>query len=402
MAPPLSQPGPPEHQDVGVPVVVVVGLQEVVPSVQAGEAHLDAALGEGAAAVVLVVAQPRARIAAGGDQVQVAVAVEVLGDAAAARLEADQAPLERGVVEAREGLGRLEVLGRDPLLGGDALGVSAQGHVGQVQEPAGGGILGLDREDLPQEGDGLQRALPILVHARAPQGQDAALPGVLLHVVPLLTQAQPGHGQLEGGRPDGRLGQLAAEGGELRAGHRQGLDRRPGVAQLQLVIGELASEPEALPGRLLGQRADLGAERAGLGVPRKGVLLPRLGPHRVQERQHPAVALGRPRPGGRRLLRRVRRHRSGPRAGGADADRKQYQNGTRGSVHGPACLAPGASRTVYGGGARVRARGRREGSGDHGSISTWPRRRSSRVSRRRIRRGSPSRISTSAGRGRAL
>jgi hypothetical protein len=123
-------------QDVGVAVGVVVGLREVQAALDALEAGRLAPVLEAALARVVEVARRVLRVVRGEEQVHATVEVVVLGRGAAGEVEVVQAELGRDVDEARELRVGRERRRRDEVLLGHAVRVLADGHVGEVEEPA--------------------------------------------------------------------------------------------------------------------------------------------------------------------------------------------------------------------------------------------------------------------------
>ena len=83
MVPQVSEPSSAQYEDVAVAVVVVVGLADVEAADLACEASLLGALGKGAVPNVAEVAKLVVQTPRRGDDVEIAVVVEIIDDAAA-------------------------------------------------------------------------------------------------------------------------------------------------------------------------------------------------------------------------------------------------------------------------------------------------------------------------------
>ena len=117
------EPGAAQDVDVEVAVVVVVGLHQVEPAEEAGEPRLGGALDEPAVAVVAEVARARAVSKVGGDEVEVAVAVEVVDDHAAGEVQPASPSAGRDVLErAGSGSSRANTAAACGALGGTPSG----------------------------------------------------------------------------------------------------------------------------------------------------------------------------------------------------------------------------------------------------------------------------------------
>ena len=144
--PPRRFPGASQHQDVEIAVVVEVGVAGVQRQDLVGQAGLVRDVLEGAVAAVAQQQRPPLGVGCGHEDVQPAVAVEVVDQAAAghrfaARVEPDPGRHvdhpPRVVPRRGEPAQRQEELGRNTLR------VLAQRHVGDVQEPLDAQVLRL-------------------------------------------------------------------------------------------------------------------------------------------------------------------------------------------------------------------------------------------------------------------
>ena len=152
--PAAPQPRSAQHQDVEVAVVVVVGVVQVERAGDALEARGRAVLDVRSAARAaeqdqVVVAQAPAR----GDDVEHAVAVEVVDQRAAGHVEGVETELAGDVGEARELALGVEEAARQALALGDAVRIGADRHVGDVQEPAGADVHRIALEQGLEQGD---------------------------------------------------------------------------------------------------------------------------------------------------------------------------------------------------------------------------------------------------------
>lgn len=102
MAAPLSEPGAPQDEYVGVPVVVIVGLDHVETAVEAQEPRLLGPVGEGPVRVVPEEASLPLQLHRARDDVEMVVAIEVIDDDPAGEVEGVETELGSDVLEARE------------------------------------------------------------------------------------------------------------------------------------------------------------------------------------------------------------------------------------------------------------------------------------------------------------
>ncbi len=196
-----------------------------------------------------------------GEEVDPAVAVEVVGDGAAEQVEGGETELGRDVLEAREGRVRGEDLGRDAEGLGNAVGILTDGHRRDVGEPdrlevnRAGAIGGGVRRQLEEPPHRLARALLLDVDAGATDRQDAALGVVPQRAVLALAAAQPGDAEAEARLDRLVAGHARAELGQHR--HRL-LQRRDGahlVGAIELGEADLELRAET------GERIGIGAQR---------------------------------------------------------------------------------------------------------------------------------------------
>src|SRR5206468_1947590 len=131
------RPCPAADENVKVAVVVIVGLDAVQPAELLAQARLVGDILEGAVSLVAVENNRLRRIPGTGDEIEVAVVIEVVHDRAAAAVEAidpdevaniaELADVELAVEETGEG---------NQVAWIDLMGVLAEGHVRQVEQPA--------------------------------------------------------------------------------------------------------------------------------------------------------------------------------------------------------------------------------------------------------------------------
>ncbi len=292
--PVAAEPAAAQDQQVGGAVVVVVGLHQVEPPVQTSEPGRLAAVAKGAVAASGEIAQAALGVGGRDDQIEHAVAVEVV-DHHATHQVAFVDPGGRGDVgEARKGLAGGEDGGGDARRRRHAVRVLADGHVRDVEQPAGDEVIGVAGEQGLELGDAAPRALLVLMHAGTADRQDAALAAVAGDAVAALAPPEQGDGALELGVVDvGRLGGGAAPRDE-RGGLGERADGGIVVAQAQLLPAERAQITPAQGGR----RGD----RGGGEQPFEGARLRIAGVHvgvrggagdLVEDRPHALVAVAR-------------------------------------------------------------------------------------------------------------
>ena len=153
------------------------------------------------------------------------------------------------------------------MAGGDAVRrrhavrVLADGHVGDVEQPAGDQVVGVAGEQRLELGDAAARALLVLVDAGAADRQDAALAAVAGDAVAALAPAQQGDGAFElrvvdVGRLDGGAELRQQRGGRGEVAHGVVV-----VAEAQLLVAERAQVAPAQCGRRR-RRAGAASRRA--------------------------------------------------------------------------------------------------------------------------------------------
>ncbi len=133
---------------------------------------------------------------AGDDEVEEAVAVEVFHDSAAGVGGDVDAGFGGDVVEAAEGVLGAEEAGGDEVCGRDVGGVAAELHLGDVEEPAGAGVVGIGGEERGVFADCALGTLGAVVHAGGVDGEEAGAGGVVGEAVLLLAEAEVGEAEL--------------------------------------------------------------------------------------------------------------------------------------------------------------------------------------------------------------
>ena len=138
MQPVVFPPATAQNQYVRIAVVVVVGLDNLQPADDPGQAGCCGPFCKGPIAEVgkiadLVVEAPRR-----GHDIQMAIAVEVVHDAAAGHGDQIQSQRRCHIGEALDIVVGDKNLGRDEPLRWHLFGVHAQGHIDDVQKPADG------------------------------------------------------------------------------------------------------------------------------------------------------------------------------------------------------------------------------------------------------------------------
>jgi hypothetical protein len=292
----LAEPAAAQHQEIRVPVAVVVGVGQVQAAELSDESGLACPLREGPVAIVVEVAELSCRVHGGDHQVEPAVPVEVLGDRATGDVERVQLQPMGRIDEARKGLVGIEHHRRDEILRRDLTGIRAQRHVGDVEEPPG-----LDRDPfagrrlfqhLEEVAYRLLGALLLLVHSVFPNGENAAVARATSHAVLRLTEAQVGYSRVVCGlqRDVRRCGVVR----EVEHPLRFEIVVDPGLdpAEPQLVHAQAAAEQPALLRRPVG--AEPGQVRLQALddrlAPEEGVRRGRLVRDLVQDFEHLHVA----------------------------------------------------------------------------------------------------------------
>ena len=169
-------PGAAQEQDVEVAVVVEIGAGDVEGVDLVGEAGRGRPILERAVAAVDEQRGTQVGVERGGEKVGQAVAVEVVEDAAAGQVRARgrQADLRRHVLEPAHvelGLKRVE---RNQVFRRDLVGILAQRHVGEVQQPADAEVAWPLLQVRGEPFDRLARAGLLGVNGLARDRKDAA------------------------------------------------------------------------------------------------------------------------------------------------------------------------------------------------------------------------------------
>ena len=138
---PLLHPAAPQHEDVRITVIVVVGVDDVQAARLADQARRFGAVGERPIAVVAEVPHLVAHSHGREHDVEEAVAIEVIQDGPAGVSLDGQAQPGRDVVEPLDVVFGGEDLRRDAPLRRHLVRIFPQGHVGDVHEPAGAEVV---------------------------------------------------------------------------------------------------------------------------------------------------------------------------------------------------------------------------------------------------------------------
>ena len=271
-APELHEPGAPQDPDVGAAVVVVVGLHQVEAAVESDESGLAGAFLETSGACVAEEAQRTVETPAGSDDVEQAVVVEVLDDGTAAEVIDIDARRPGDVRESRHRVFGSEARGWDEPLGRDLVGVLAHGHVGDVEEPAGGKVVGELLQLFLKNGEGTAGTAREDVEGGGGQRKEAGFRAVPGNAVLLFAHAEEGDGlaHAELGTAGGRHVDAV---GDDRLHGRVGVEGGIGSSGLRLMESELDAGLEALdgigglvPGLLEDGGVDVAAEEERVGV----------------------------------------------------------------------------------------------------------------------------------------
>jgi len=191
-----------------VAVVVVVGVREVDATDLAQKPGFLRAIGEAPRAVVLEEAKLIAQSPGRSDDVLVAVAIEVFDDAAPGESDRIDPCVHRDVWKSLDVVLRSEHIRGDQPLRWHLLGVLANRHVGQVQQPGDAQMFGLCRQAFGEGVDGAPRAALQAVHTRGVDGEETRGRAMVEDAVLLL--AEPEGRDADGAlQPDRLLGFLA-------------------------------------------------------------------------------------------------------------------------------------------------------------------------------------------------
>jgi hypothetical protein len=305
----LAEPPAAHDVQIQVAVVVVVGVVEVQAAGQSGQPRRVCAVGERPVALVAqeadrIVQPPRRR-----DEVDEAVAVEVVHRASAG--EPGDGHAGRGGDVPEPGRGRLAGSRRgDAPPFRDSLGGRSQRHDREVQQPSSLERIGLELQPASERLPRAPRSRGIAMHRGALDGIQAGLRRMMLETVGLLADAQ-------GGDADEPL-QRGLDGGFLFGRERGGGDvdglefpeRFLRAAVEQQLLGQLDSKPQRASriGRFRELPAEPGNAVGAIHRPRVRRLAGHLG-RRLQSQHgesfgHASGAVG-DRGSGRRRFRRL-------------------------------------------------------------------------------------------------
>ncbi len=170
----VGNPRPAGDEDVEVAVVVVIGLVAHEPAKLVGDSGRLTTVYESPVAGVVVIRHGLGDVVAGDRQIEPVVAVEIVHDGSARLVVAVHANAFADVAELADvKLGMNEAIELDQVARVDLVGVLAQGHVGEVQEPLGFELFGEALQILSEMLDRQPRAVGLGVDRRMGDRQDA-------------------------------------------------------------------------------------------------------------------------------------------------------------------------------------------------------------------------------------
>ena len=188
-----ARPGAPANIDIQQAVVVVIGLDAVEPTDLLGEASRLGSFLKRAIAPVAIKRQRLSRVHARHDQVEQAIVVEIVHNRPARQVQLIQTE-DRCDVGKSPDIGlRFKRSEREPILGRHFLGILAERHVGQVQQPARPGVVREILQILGEVANRLPRSFALLVDRRGEDRKDAARLALAFHAVFVLAEAECGH-----------------------------------------------------------------------------------------------------------------------------------------------------------------------------------------------------------------
>jgi hypothetical protein len=213
----LAHPGSSQHKDVLVTVVVEVGMQQVESAGEALEPRLAGALLEPAIPQIAEKAH-RVRESDGRrHDIEQAIAVEVVHDRTARELGARHADIRPHVQETPDVVVGAEDVGGDEPLRRHPVGILAQGHVGDIEQPPSGQVVRMAGQQVGEHRAGHQGIVAGAVDAAAPQGQQAGVGVVVAEAV----------GQFAAPHVAERLAERQVDVVDLEQGHLEGLGHGP-------------------------------------------------------------------------------------------------------------------------------------------------------------------------------
>src|SRR6266699_6938569 len=185
------------------PVVIIVGLLDVQAAGQAQETSLGSTFGEVAIAIVMEVAKLALQVVGRNHHVDETVIIEIIQDAAPGQSIYVKTQGCGHIGEPWQVVLGLKSFGWDEPLGGYSLRVFAQGHGGDVKQPAGAKVTRVFSQLLFQHRNGSARAPRDFMESGRLERKEAVLGSVEEQTIFLLAQAQQGNsfGHAEGGSP---------------------------------------------------------------------------------------------------------------------------------------------------------------------------------------------------------
>ncbi len=267
----LPHPRAAQHQNVGIAVVVIVRLDHVETAEDSRESGLRGSIAEGS--VLLVQEQPQLpRGIVGRDQkVQIAVVVEVLGHRAPREAERIDARAPRDVGKPRERFVGSKGLGRNPVSRRNSLGVLADGHVSDVEEPERGEVSGRvllhPGQNFLEVFDRSPGAFRKKVHSVAANGKNAAIGIVSKSAVLGFSEAQVSEAEIEDDSRHDALVELVLHLRKELVGASEVIDGFPLTPEPLLRFSELQVELESAEVGCIGSQVQrAGPELAGLSI----------------------------------------------------------------------------------------------------------------------------------------
>ena len=133
----FAEPSSAQDQEVEMAVVVVVGLHQVESAQQPVEVGRLGPVRKGAVPPIAEKAQLSGQIRCRDEEIEIPVAVEVVGHGSTRKAEGVQSKSRSHIDPVRKRCLRFKGFGRNPMSGRHLLGILPQGHIGDVEQPAG-------------------------------------------------------------------------------------------------------------------------------------------------------------------------------------------------------------------------------------------------------------------------
>ncbi len=271
MASPGAEPGAAEHEKVQVAIVVVVSLHEVEAAEEPLQSAAFGLVFKGFPGGADEQSKLTAWLPGGAQHVKVAIVVEIVDDHSSRAVETVEAEPGSHVLEPRYFELRAKGRFRDEIGQRDLGRIAVNGHVGDVQQPAGGHVdIAVRRQQLHHACevlDGLPGACRVRMDPASLDRQDAALRGKAGAAVQGLAAAHVSDAQ-----PEDRFSRVVtadpgAYPGQEADGRLQQLDPFFLVAGPELGDAREAVElPAVFQGRAVGQLLELLAVIPGEAV----------------------------------------------------------------------------------------------------------------------------------------